>query len=266
MRGNEQRQASVGFGSGSAPTLTPERRRYRTHRCISARRARAARYGGTSQCTAVITGVTRHSRQRRRRVLATMQACGPRFPTLARATTGENVLDRRRSVFVYCNSVIHTHKTRTDCNVVYDRYTRGSGADGGARPAPRGVVPGDRISAGGATIKPPSCSLTWNIPCHHDCIHTTSPGEVQLSTHQESIRAEKGGDRLLATGIMFARFQRAAGPRTARPTCARVHDATRRGRRLRRRWRAGSAPFPSWCTIAWLALSDGGYTGDALEP
>ena len=168
-------------------------------------------------------------------------------------------------------TVIHTHKTRTDCNVVYDRYTfrytRGSGADGGARPAPRGVVPGDRISAGGATIKPPSCSLTWNIPCHHhDCIHTTSPGEVQLSTHQESIRAEKGGDRLLATGIMFARFQRAAGPRTARPTCARVHDATRRGRRLRRRWRAGSAPFPSWCTIAWLALSDGGYTGDALEP
>ena len=117
MRGNEQRQASVGFGSGSAPTLTPERRRYRTHRCISARRARAARYGGTSQCTAVITGVTRHSRQRRRRVLATMQACGPRFPTLARATTGENVLDRRRSVFV--TTVIHTHKTRTDCTMSY---------------------------------------------------------------------------------------------------------------------------------------------------
>ena len=49
------------------------------------------------------SGVTRHSPQRRRRVLATMQACGPRFP-LARATTGENVLDRRRSAFVYCNS------------------------------------------------------------------------------------------------------------------------------------------------------------------
>jgi len=31
---------------------------------------------------------------------------------------------------------------------------------------------------------------------------TRSPGEVQLSTHQESIRAGKGGDGLLATGIV----------------------------------------------------------------
>ena len=199
-----------------------------------------------------------------------MQACGPRFP-LARATTGENVLDRRRSAFVYCNS--HTQDADRLCNVVYDRYTRGSRADGGALGAPgrrraascRGTG-SRRAGANDAVAEPRRRLTTWNIPCHHDCIHTTSPGEVQLSTHQESIRAEKGGDRLLATGIMFARFQRAAGPRTARPTCARVHDATRRGRRLRRRWRAGSAPFPSWCTIAWLALSDGGYTGDALEP
>jgi hypothetical protein len=67
---------------------------------------------------------------------------------------------------------------------------------------------------------------------------TRSPGEVQLSTHQESIRAGKGGDGLLATGIVCLVPTSERGPEPRDP---RLHVRGGGGAAAAAR---GKCPFP----------------------
>ena len=67
---------------------------------------------------------------------------------------------------------------------------------------------------------------------------TRSPGEVQLSTHQESIRAGEGGDGLLATGIVCLVPTSERGPEPRDP---RLHVRGGGGAAAAAR---GKCPFP----------------------
>lgn len=97
---------------------------------------------------------------------------------------------------------------------------------------PAYVVASSDVDRGRSTraLRPKSPPPDWRS--------TRSPGEVQLSTHQESIRAGKGGDGLLATGIVCLVPTSERGPEPRDP---RLHVRGGGGAAAAAR---GKCPFP----------------------
>ena len=195
MRGNEQRQASAGFGTGSAPvnapTRTPERRRYRTVWSCAAHRGQVA--PGHSETS----------------VLQLTALCGLYGP----------FAPRRGECPCSCPHQIHTHII-----TVYIDYLRT-------------LLPTDPAYV--VALLPPSLNIALRPKSPPpDWRSTRSPGEAQLSTHQESIRAGKGGDGLLATGIVCLVPTSERGPEPRDP---RLHVRGGGGAAAAAR---GKCPFP----------------------
>jgi hypothetical protein len=90
-----------------------------------------------------------------------------------------------------------------------------------------------------SSLLPPSLNIALRPKSPPpDWRSTRSPGEVQLSTHQESIRAGKGGDGLLATGIVCLVPTSERGPEPRDP---RLHVRGGGGAAAAAR---GKCPFP----------------------
>jgi hypothetical protein len=90
-----------------------------------------------------------------------------------------------------------------------------------------------------SSLLPPSLNIALRPKSPPpDWRSTRSPGEVQLSTHQESIRAGEGGDGLLATGIVCLVPTSERGPEPRDP---RLHVRGGGGAAAAAR---GKCPFP----------------------